>query len=190
MSIQTINLGTYANDGKGDDLRTAFTKVNANFALLNSEAGVNNATNIGNGVGLFKDKTASYVLEFKSLISADSSVAITSDDTTVNLQSNTSIQKDLTPQLGGNLNLNNHYIYNGDNRTTVYGIDARIINNLLGILLETNALYVNLGTFLNPTGLKTDGNGNVIGGDTKGYSWDFGSFASPVANICNFGSFV
>jgi len=34
MAIQTINLGTYANDGTGDDLRSAFQKVNANILEL------------------------------------------------------------------------------------------------------------------------------------------------------------
>ena len=34
MAIQTINIGTVANDGTGDDLREAFVKVNANFAEL------------------------------------------------------------------------------------------------------------------------------------------------------------
>jgi hypothetical protein len=42
MAIQTINLGTYANDGTGDDLRTAFQKVNANILeLYNSVYGAN-----------------------------------------------------------------------------------------------------------------------------------------------------
>jgi len=36
MAIQTINLGTYANDGTGDDLRVAFQKVNANILELYS----------------------------------------------------------------------------------------------------------------------------------------------------------
>ncbi len=36
MALQTINLGTYANDGTGDDLRTAFQKVNANLVELYS----------------------------------------------------------------------------------------------------------------------------------------------------------
>jgi hypothetical protein len=36
MAIQTINLGSYANDGTGDDLRTAFQKVNANLIELYS----------------------------------------------------------------------------------------------------------------------------------------------------------
>jgi len=36
MAIQQINLGTYANSGTGDDLRTAFEKVNANILELAS----------------------------------------------------------------------------------------------------------------------------------------------------------
>ena len=190
MTIQTINLGTYANDGTGDDLRTAFTKVNANFALLNTESGVNNAANLGSGTGIFKDKNGSYVLEFKTLTSTDNSVTITNTDTTVDLASNASVAKDPSPQLGGNLNLNSHYIYNGDSQTTVYGIDTRIINSLLGILLATQKLTVDLGSFVNPTGIHRDSGGNVIGNDTHGYAWDFGSFTAPIANICNFGSFV
>jgi hypothetical protein len=31
MAKQTINLGTIANDGTGDPLRVAFTKINQNF---------------------------------------------------------------------------------------------------------------------------------------------------------------
>lgn len=31
MAKQTINIGTSANKGDGDPLRTAFTKINANF---------------------------------------------------------------------------------------------------------------------------------------------------------------
>ena len=34
MAKQTINIGTNANDGTGDPLRTAFDKINANFAEL------------------------------------------------------------------------------------------------------------------------------------------------------------
>jgi chromosome segregation ATPase len=34
MTKQTINVGTSANDRKGDSLRAAFQKVNANFAEL------------------------------------------------------------------------------------------------------------------------------------------------------------
>ena len=34
MAIQTINIGTSANKGNGDPLRTAFKKINENFAEL------------------------------------------------------------------------------------------------------------------------------------------------------------
>jgi hypothetical protein len=76
MPIQTINTGTYANDGTGEDLKSAFDKVNANFAFLNTEINVGNATNLGSGTALFAQKN-SLNLEFKTLTSDDSTVAIT-----------------------------------------------------------------------------------------------------------------
>jgi len=39
MAIQTINIGQNANDGTGDDLRTAFDKVNDNFDYLGTLGG-------------------------------------------------------------------------------------------------------------------------------------------------------
>lgn len=47
MAIQTILLGSYANDGSGDDLRTAFKKVNENFALLGTDIPVADGANLG-----------------------------------------------------------------------------------------------------------------------------------------------
>ena len=40
MAQQTINIGTVANDGTGDPLRTAFDKSNDNFTDLYAGAGV------------------------------------------------------------------------------------------------------------------------------------------------------
>ena len=37
MAIQSINIGSIANDGTGDDLREAFNKVNANFIDLDTK---------------------------------------------------------------------------------------------------------------------------------------------------------
>ena len=104
MTIQTINLGNYANDGTGDDLRVAFTKVNANFAALDASAAIANGVNVGTGIGIFfaKDTTN---LQFKSLTSTNSSVTISSTANTVNLAAVTQLQSDLTPTLGANLNL-------------------------------------------------------------------------------------
>jgi hypothetical protein len=67
MSIQTINIGNLVNDGLGDDLRTAFRKVNENFSELSATLTVT-ASNVGGiGEGIFRQKTGSN-LEFKKLV--------------------------------------------------------------------------------------------------------------------------
>ena len=53
MTIQTINIGNVVNDGLGDDLRTAFQKVNANFTDLSAQLTIT-ASNVG-AVGLHDD---------------------------------------------------------------------------------------------------------------------------------------
>jgi hypothetical protein len=45
MAKQTINVGLTANDKKGDSLRTAFQKVNANFTELYTTTGLDAAAN-------------------------------------------------------------------------------------------------------------------------------------------------
>jgi hypothetical protein len=68
MTIQTINIGNQVNDGLGDDLRTAFAKVNANFSYLNAQLTIT-ATNLGaTGTGVFKEKIGAE-LQFKKLVS-------------------------------------------------------------------------------------------------------------------------
>lgn len=57
MALETINVGNYVNDGTGDDLRTAFIKINANFEELDLLGGQNNTiSNVGTGIGLYKEK--------------------------------------------------------------------------------------------------------------------------------------
>ena len=55
MAIQTINIGSSANKGDGDPLRTAFTKINENFAALDP-TGTNTITDITGSV--FADDSA------------------------------------------------------------------------------------------------------------------------------------
>lgn len=83
MAIQTINIGNQVNDGLGDDLRTAFQKVNANFASLSSELTVT-AVNLSTstGVGLFKEKSGSE-LRFKSLVSGTKILVDDAPDTVI-----------------------------------------------------------------------------------------------------------
>jgi len=67
MNISLIDIGNIANDGTGDDLRTAFEKVNENFVELETSIDASTvAANVGDGLGLYKQKTVN-TLEFKSL---------------------------------------------------------------------------------------------------------------------------
>lgn len=186
MAIETINLGNYANDGTGDDLRTAFTKVNANFAFLDAEAAINNGENLGAGFGIFKQASGAS-LQFKGLTSGDSSVVFTSSADSINLAAKTNLSTDPAPALGANLNLNGRNIYGtGDLQSTVYGLSVPNLQYLVALLLESNSLNVDMGTFGNPTGSETNFRGYPL--DMNGTLAD-GFAATPPVNQLNFGEF-
>jgi hypothetical protein len=181
--LQTINLGSYPNDGTGDDLRTAFLKVNSNFQTLFSEGAVTNGANLGSGVALFSGKnTNTSNLEFKTLVS-DGSVNITNQGNTLLLSAVTNLQSQTNPVLGGDLNLNGHIISGGDVQTTVFSYDMQINNNLLSTLIEGDG-NLDFGTLLYPTGYQRS---------IKGYSVDFNGsningFANPLKNDYDLGT--
>lgn len=181
MAIQTINLGNYANDGTGDDLRTAFQKVNANFAELNSEINIGNGTNLGTGAGVFAQKNG-VNLEFKTLTSTNGTVTITPSSNTINLASTADVESDTSPRLGGDLLLNG-FIINGGNGTgdvqsTVFGLDLRTINSLLEMAILTNTIDLEFGSNSAPL---LDQITPVI---------DLGSFENPSATNLDFGRII
>lgn len=184
MTIQTINLGQYANDGSGDDLRTAFQKVNANFQLVGAVAGITSAVNLVSGSGgLFAQRNASTpTLEFKTLTSTDASVEITSTSTTVNLKNKSVLLNDPAPKLSAPLDLDQYYIYHGDVQTTIFGLDIRTTNSLLELLITSNSVALDFGNFLNPanTAFDIDMNGLLINGFV----------GTPATNQLDFGSIV
>jgi hypothetical protein len=58
MAKQTINIGSSANDGTGDPLRTAFDKVNDNFNELYSATGAGSGQNISiSGQSIISDNS-------------------------------------------------------------------------------------------------------------------------------------
>ena len=59
MAKQVINVGTAANDKKGDSLRAAFQKVNANFTELYTELGLVVDANLNLGAFEFAGSTLS-----------------------------------------------------------------------------------------------------------------------------------
>ena len=110
MTIQTVNLGTYANDSTGDDLRTAFTKVNDNTAELDLTRVVS-AENLGLGAAIFKDKVNKNLQLRK--INAGINISVTQNANDITIAAPDSINnlvEDTSPQLGGNLDLNNFNI--------------------------------------------------------------------------------
>jgi hypothetical protein len=190
MAIQTINIGGYANDGTGDDLRTAFEKVNANFTELGGTSGITNGTNLGSGVEIFAQRNpTSPSLEFKTLTSLDGSVEITETSTTVNLKNNSLLANDPAPMLGANLNLNSYYVFGGDTQTTVFGIDVRATNALIELLLASNAVTIDFGTFLSPTGTNGMPGNTGISLDMNGLLLN-GFIGTPQVGNVDFGTFV
>jgi len=76
MTIQNINIGQFANDGTGDDLREAFRKINANFDELDlRDPESTTASNLGTGTAIFNQKVGDD-LQFKTLAAGDK-IAIT-----------------------------------------------------------------------------------------------------------------
>jgi len=68
MTIQYVNIGVNPNDGTGDDLRTAFLKVNDNFQLLATIGGETNlGANVGGGSGEVFARKTNETLNFRSL---------------------------------------------------------------------------------------------------------------------------
>ena len=196
MTIQSINLGNYANDGTGDDLRTAFLKVNANFELVGGTLGIINGENVGSGAGVFKRRdNDNLTLEFKSLTSQDGSIEFTTTDDTINLKGLSLLENDPNPSLSADLKLNGHNIIigevdGGDLQTTVFGVDIRTTNALIELLINSNSVTIDFGSFidgtvdvidapntdLNMNGTKPDFSGFSVD-DPSGTNLDFGSIA-------------
>ena len=85
-----INIGNVVNDGLGDDLRTAFRKVNENFTELNTLGTIVAENLSATGAKIFnrvyKNNEGSNVLEFKTLI-AGNNVTIEEFSNTVSISS-------------------------------------------------------------------------------------------------------
>jgi len=77
MAKQNINVGTAANDKKGDSLRAAFQKVNANFTELYTELGLVNDVTLSLGAFEFAGSTLSTT--DSSAIVIDQAVTVSSD---------------------------------------------------------------------------------------------------------------
>ena len=81
MAIQTINIGSSANKGDGDPLRTAFKKINENFAELNVTNTKRDVVGsvFGDDSTLLVDAVNSVIPGYVSLATLKSTVAASAD---------------------------------------------------------------------------------------------------------------
>jgi len=108
MTITTINIGTIANDGTGDDLREAFIKVNNNFAELNardpeSTTVTNRLTDTSTVKGLFYQKQG-VDLQFK-VLEAGTNVSLTANNDKVVVNATGILSLNLTGDTGPVVNI-------------------------------------------------------------------------------------
>ncbi len=159
MAIQSINLGTYANDKTGDDLRTAFKKVNDNFQELDVIVAVNGA-NLGTGIGTFANKSddpgTGNLLNFRSL-AVNSNLTISLSNNTITIGTQPTITANIVGNVTGNVTGNSNGIHTGN-------VTGNVTGNLTGNSSGTHTGLVIGNVTGNLTG-DTFGlhTGNVIG---------------------------
>ena len=152
MALETIFAGTYANDGTGDDLRSAFRKVNNNFDALSPA--ILDGVNLGNGFSIFHGiDTETRTIQFNR-IAAGNNVGLALLDGTLTISSTGGVLDNLE----NDLNLNGHSITGtgtvdiegsvtttgvieaGDVQSTIWGIDVR--NLYLLVLLVSGKVIL------------------------------------------------
>ena len=142
MAKQNINVGTAANDKKGDSLRAAFQKVNANFTELYTSLGLINDVTLNLGAFEFAG----------SVMSTTDSTAIVIDQATT-VTSNLSVGGNILPQTanGGDLGsstlpwrslyVSNNTIFIGG---TAVGVDANGALTTGGTVVGSTPAWANI----------------------------------------------
>lgn len=185
MTIQTINIGNVVNDGLGDDLRSAFQKVNANFTELQSTLTVT-ASNLGTtGESIFKEKIGND-LRFKTL-TAGPRILLESLTDTIR------ITAQAVPDAFNSIATNNGDIVavkDSTNNITIQGgqgarnIRVTASGSVIEIdsVLDLNALLLNYDFGL------INGANNAIQLALSASNLDFGTFVNPGRIDLNLGS--
>jgi hypothetical protein len=188
LQVNLVNLGSYPNDGAGDDLRSAFEKTNANFQSIKDNV-VLNAENIGTGTGIFSIKSGN-TLRFKSIktgnteVDGDPMLSVTNiDSESITLtvrRSINSLVEDPNPTLDGTLILNDNNIEGFGNIDITGDITADTITGNF------------IGNFSGDISGNIDGNltgnvaGNVVGNLTGNVTGNLtGNVTGQVSNINN-----
>lgn len=165
MSIQYVNIGTNPNDGTGDDLRSAFLKVNDNFQLLATIGGETNyGSNLGGGSGQVYIGKVNEVLNFRTLASG-SGIALVQDGNVIRISSTVVAQPNITSVTADS---GSYPVSNPNSTLSIRGsgsIATQIVGNELTIngnfSLSSDPL-AELGSNLNLAGFDITGTGDII----------------------------
>lgn len=107
MAIQYINIGQIANDGTGDDLREAFTKINDNFEEIDLRVietiTVENAGSLGQG--LYAGRTGT-IDSFKRLVGGNN-ISLSSSDNGVTINAAESLSELIVVSDNGTVTVQN-----------------------------------------------------------------------------------
>lgn len=162
MAIQTINIGTIANDGTGDDLREAFAKVNNNFTeLANRNPEATTGANLGSaGQGVFAQLSGAE-LQFKKIV-AGTAVSLSADANSITINSTATGLPSL--QIFAD---NNNITLDANNSSLTIAGGANTTTNLSGQTITISSETV-LATDLNPNlAADLDGRGHKIYGTSN-----------------------
>ena len=212
MALESVELGTYANDGTGDDLRTAFRKVNTNFVAL--APAILNSENLGSGIGIFSGiNETTNTIQFNT-ISAGNNVSLALVDGTLTISSTGGVLNSLENDLDLNGNsivgtgtidiegsiATTGVIEAGDVQSTVWGIDVRNLYLLMLLFSGQNVDFgslniptqgnLDMGSFINPYDINYDFGTFLSGSGPTIIQQDFGTFNSPFPGGYDFGSFA
>ena len=158
MAQQNINIGTNANDGTGDPLRTAFNKINANFSELYGDTAEANDIKDDSTPQLGGDLD----VNGQKIITARSNEQIVLDPAgtgTVELNANTNVTGNLTAS--GNITATGNIFANGNiNLGNASGDQTKVVG-----VFEADQLQID-GTTLTST--VTNGAVTIQGNGTGG----------------------
>ena len=197
MAISTINIGTLANDGTGDDLREAFVKVNNNFTELDARQAENTTASNrladdGTTKGVFAEKVADNLV-FKNL-KAGPNVSLSADNNQITITSSGIVSILFTTDQGS---LNP---IGSQGQVQIQGTNGAVTSGAGSVITVDSALANESNPTLSAT-LDADGNnfinvgtitGNNFNGLVKGVDiddldslvgFDFGGIQNPVNNM-------
>ena len=197
MAISTINIGTLANDGTGDDLREAFVKVNNNFTELDARQAENTTASNkladdGTTKRVFAAKTNDN-LSFKNL-KAGPNVSLSADNNQITITSSGIVSILFTTDVGSltPIGSQGQVTVQGTGGTTTAGSGSNItINSALA-----NETSPTLSANLNAGGNNFTNVGTITGNNFNGLvkgvdiddldslvGFDFGGVQNPVNNL-------